>query len=241
MSGEKRSYSEFEAVLGHRFHNTELLTEALTHRSALSGHISSAQGSYQRLEFLGDRVLAVIIAEMLHSAFPSAEEGELARRLTGLVRNETCADVARSCRMGSYLRLGEGEKQAGGRENDAILGDACEAVIAAIYLDGGLDAARHFIERNWKDRMLSWSKPLRDPKTTLQEWAHSLRLPTPVYNEVARSGPDHALNFVMEVSVEGYPPSTGKGGSKRIAQQRAASTMLVREGVWDHDEEGGDV
>ncbi|MEO1066209.1 MAG: ribonuclease III [Pseudomonadota bacterium] len=225
----------FEKKLGYTFQDPELLTRALTHSSHLTHGVLSATASYQRLEFMGDRVLAFVIADMLYDAFPHAEEGELARRLTGLVRNETCADVAEDCDMGAYIRLGEGEAAAGGRKKAAILGDVCEAVIAAIYYDGGMEPARAFITRHWKERMMTWSKPLRDPKTTLQEWAHGRKLETPAYREVSRSGPDHALNFVVEVTVGGREPQTGTGSSKREAQQKAASAMLIREGVWETD------
>ncbi|MEM9881255.1 MAG: ribonuclease III, partial [Pseudomonadota bacterium] len=218
------------------FKDRDNLTRALTHRSALSAHEDHNAASYQRLEFVGDRVLALVISEMLYEAFPDAEEGELARRLTGLVRNETCAAVAIACHMPEFIKLGEGEQRAGGRKKEAIIGDVCEAVLAAIYFDGGLEAARGFVERNWRHLMESWSKPLRDPKTALQEWAHSKKLQSPTYLEVSRTGPDHALSFVMEVSVDGLEGAAGKGKSKREAEQKAASTFLVREGVWDKDE-----
>lgn len=227
--------ADLEAKLGYRFKNRELLETALTHKSALVGRDHRDDATYQRLEFLGDRVLAITIADMLYENFPGADEGELARRLTGLVRNETCADVASDLLLGLHIRMGEGEIQAGGRKKAAILGDVCEAVIAAIFKDGGIVEAGDFIKRNWSERMMSWSKPLRDPKTTLQEWAHKKSLNTPSYRELSREGPDHALSFVVEVTVDGLEAEKGQGKSKRDAQQKAASAMLVREGVWDED------
>jgi len=184
---------------------------------------------------MGDRVLALVIADLLYQAFPEAEEGELARRLTGLVRKETCADVARDWDASNYVYVSEAERRGGGHERDAILGDVCEAILAAVYYDGGIDAARKLITDNWQTRMMSWSKPLRDPKTSLQEWAHGRKLPTPNYIEISRSGPDHALTFVIEVDVKGKKNGRGKGASKREAQQKAASNFLLREGIWEDD------
>lgn len=235
-SARPQDIETLETKLGYRFKDETLLVRALTHKSAISAVDSDATSSYQRLEFMGDRVLALAVAEMLFKAFPHAEEGELARRLTGLVRNETCAEVALECGMPAHILLGDGERRAGGREKSAIVGDVCEAVLAAIYFDGGMEAARAFIERNWRDRMERWSKPLRDPKTALQEWAHGKKRPAPAYREISRSGPDHALSFVMEARVEGVAPAQGTGTSKREAEQKAASVMLVREGVWERDD-----
>lgn len=228
--------SKLETKLGYVFSDKSLLVRALTHRSALPQRDADALNTYQRLEFMGDRVLAVVIAEMLYRQFPLAEEGELARRLTGLVRNETCAAVAEECGMADHIILGDGERRGGGRKKAAILGDVCEAVLAAIYFDSDMDGARSFIDQHWRERMENWSKPLRDPKSALQEWAHGRQLPTPHYVELSRSGPDHALYFVMEAFVEGVETAKGSGNSKREAEQKAAVTMLVREGVWEHDD-----
>jgi ribonuclease-3 len=231
MSGS--ALPALERRIGYQFKDRELIRTALTHASAGVG----AGASYQRLEFLGDRVLALIVAEMLLAAFPEAPEGELAQRLTRLVRNESCAEVAESLDFGSAIRLGEGERSSGGRKKAAILGDVCEAVIGALHLDGGIDAARSFIEANWRERMLHWRGPLRDAKTTLQEWAQGRGLPMPVYAIVGRSGPDHAPRFEVAVVVEGVSDSRGEGRSRREAEQAAAAAMLLREGVW---EEGSD-
>lgn len=225
-----------EKRLGHAFTNRDLLVTALTHASATD----SGAATYQRLEFLGDRVLGLAIAEMLMVAFPKANEGELAQRLTALVRNESCADVARDLDLGSAIRLGAGEAQSGGRWKAAILGDVCEAVIGALHLDGGIDVARRFIDAHWRAKMLETPRStasLRDGKTTLQEWAQGRGLGTPTYEIVARSGPDHAPRFEVEVLAGDLAPLRGEGGSRREAEQDAAATMLVRHGVWK-DENG---
>ncbi|MEZ5839942.1 MAG: ribonuclease III [Hyphomicrobiales bacterium] len=226
-----------EDRLGHHFSDRDLLEKALTHMSAIVDPRDAGR-TYQRLEFLGDRVLALAVADMLIEAFPDAEEGELARRLNHMVKAETCAEVALELDLGPYLRLGGGEAQSGGRRKKAILGDVCEAVIGAIYRDGGFLPAAQFVMRNWKDRMLGWSGPLRDPKTTLQEWAHGRGVDAPVYRLAGRSGPDHAPVFVVEAEVSGLAPESGSGTSKRNAEQAAARAFLVREGVWSEDHRG---
>jgi len=217
--------------LGHVFANREGLSRALTHRSAVPGD-RAAHESYQRHEFLGDRVLALVVADMLYRAHPKADEGDLARRLNQLVRRETCAEVAAELGLGEAIRLGTGERQSGGRQKEAILGDVAEAVIAAIYLDGGFEAARAFVERHWRPRMEGLSGPLRDAKTMLQEWAQGRGLPTPVYEAIDRSGPDHAPEFTVRVTVGSGPAGEGRGKSKRDAEQAAAQGVLVREGLW---------
>ena len=149
-----------------------------------------------------------------------------------MVKRETCAQIAQELGIGDAMRIGLAEAQTGGRKKTALLADICEAVIAAIYLDGGYVAAETFIQRLWEPRMLSWSGPLRDAKTTLQEWAQAQSLPTPHYEVTDRDGPDHAPNFTVSVTVRGLAPGIGKGGSKRIAEQGAAEAVLHREGVW---------
>lgn len=230
--GGDAAVAALERRIGHEFVNRELLLTALTHASAVGDFTAPVRASYQRLEFLGDRVLALVVAEMLLEAFPRAPEGELAQRLTGMVRNETCADVALALDLGQAIRLGGGEAQSGGRRKKAILGDVCEAVIGALHLDGGIDAARRFIAANWRQRMLNWHGPLRDAKTTLQEWAQARGLPTPSYKIFDRSGPDHAPVFSVEVAVDNVEPARGEGRSRREAEQNAATTLLRREGVW---------
>ena len=218
--------------LEYVFKNEALLKKALTHASAL-GPGEGVNESYQRLEFLGDRVLGIAVATMLHQNFPKADEGELARRFNHMVKRETCAEIAIELDLGEAMRIGHSEAQTGGRKKTALLADICEAVLAAIYLDGGFDAAYEFVQRLWKKRMLTWSGPLRDAKTTLQEWAQSKSLPTPTYDVIARDGPDHAPQFVVGVTVKGLQQGEGKGGSKRLAEQNAAEAVLRREGVWN--------
>ncbi len=211
------------AALEYTFSNPRLLDEALTHRSVTPRR----ERGYERLEFLGDRVLGLVVADMLLAAFPDEEEGALARRLAALVRQETLADVARDIGLGPHIRLSRSEAESGGRENDAILSDVCEAVIAAIYSDGGLDSVRPFIERHWSGRLAAAIAPPQDAKTALQEWAQGRGLPLPDYNIVAREGPDHAPQFTVSVSVEGKPVAEGTGASKRAAEQMAASRLMA--------------
>jgi ribonuclease III len=218
--------------LGHGFRDADLFALALTHRSAVPAS-DAGHRSYQRLEFLGDRVLALVVSDMLLAADPRAEEGELARRLNMLVRRETCAEMAASLGVGPALRLGAGERRTGGRTNPAILGDVMEALIAAVYLDAGFDAARALVERLWRPRLAALSGPLRDAKTTLQEWAQGRGLPTPTYAERARSGPDHAPEFTVAVRIGDEVLGEGRGKSKREAEQAAAAVVLAREGLWE--------
>ena len=221
--------SELETTIGYRFADADLLERALTHISALKGQ--GRTGSYQRLEFLGDHVLGLVVSEMLFAAFPKAEEGELSRRLADLVRRESCAEVARAIDLGTSLRLGASEVRAGGRTRIAILADVCESLIGAVFLDGGYQAAKGFVERYWADRMRKPARPLRDPKTVLQEWAQARGLPTPSYREVERTGPHHDPVFRVAVLLPERETAEGRGRSKREAEQAAAAAMLAREGV----------
>ncbi|MDB5485786.1 MAG: RNAse [Tardiphaga sp.] len=219
-----------EARIGYRFADPELLTTAFTHVSALKSPGNRA-ASYQRLEFLGDHVLGLVVSDMLFRAFPKADEGELSKRLAELVRKETCADVARALDLIDGIKLGTVGAGAGARLRKSVLGDICEAVIGAIFIDGGYAAASEFVTRNWTERMRTPVRPLRDPKTVLQEWAQGKGLPTPVYREVERSGPDHDPQFRVAVDLPGLNPAEGVGGSKRAAEKLAASAMLAQEGV----------
>jgi ribonuclease-3 len=221
--------SALEQTIGYRFKDKDLLTRALTHISALAG--GSRTGSYQRLEFLGDHVLGLVISAMLFEAFPKGDEGELSRRLADLVRRETCADVARAINLGEAVRLGTSESNSGGRSRTAILADVCEALIGAVYLDGGYDKATALVEKLWGERMRATTRPLRDPKTMLQEWAQARGLPTPAYKEIERIGPHHNPEFRISVSLPEREPAEGRGRSKRVAEQAAAAAMLQREGV----------
>ncbi len=225
-----RTVGGLEARIGYRFNEAGLIERALTHVSALKGPRNPA-GSYQRLEFLGDHVLGLVVSDMLFRAFPRADEGELSHRLADLVRKETCAEVARVIDLGAAVKLGGAEVQGGGRRRATILADVCEALIGAVFLDGGYAAAANFVERFWRDRMLTSVRPLRDAKTMLQEWAQARGLPTPSYREVARTGPHHNPEFRVAVDLPDREPAEGHGRSKRAAEQAAAAAMLARAGV----------
>lgn len=232
MSEHARNLQDqLQLRLGYRFRDLGGLKRALTHRSAVPSD-RAANESYQRHEFLGDRVLALVVAEMLFAAYPKADEGDLARRLNQLVRRETCAEVAEELELGLAIRMGAGERQSGGRTKEAILGDVMESVIAAIFLDGGFEPARDAVLRLWKPRMERLSGTLRDAKTTLQEWAQGRGLPTPAYVTISRSGPDHAPIFTVRVTVSPTLSGEGAGKSKRDAEQEAAAAVLRREGLW---------
>lgn len=221
--------SELEKIIDYGFKDRDLLERSLTHISAVS--TGGRASSYQRLEFLGDHVLGLIISDMLYQSFPKADEGELSRRLADLVRREACADVARVMQIGEAIRLGSSEAASGGRTRIAILADVCEAVIGAVYLDGGYKAAENLVEKFWGERMRVPSRPLRDPKTMLQEWAQARGLPTPAYKEVERTGPHHSPEFRISVTLPDRGPAEGTGRSKRSAEQAAAAALLKQVGV----------
>ena len=214
----------FEGRIGHSFANPELLIEAVTHASMSS----PTRSDNQRLEFLGDRVLGLVMAEALLAADTDAPEGTLAPRFNALVRKETCADVARDLGLGDVLRLGRSEMMSGGRRKQALLGDAVEAVIAAVYLDGGFDAARALIVRLWGDRIVRVEQDARDAKTALQEWAQARGLAPPAYVETARTGPDHAPEFTIAARLDTGAEAVATAKSKRDAQQAAAKALLAK-------------
>ena len=228
--GTPGALAGLEATLGHGFADPGLATLALTHVSSVTGRDPRA-ASYQRLEFLGDRVLGLAVSAMLYGEFPDAAEGELSRRLADLVRRESCAEVAAEWGVGPLLRLGPGEAQSGGRGRQAILGDACEALIGAVFLDGGFPAAEALVRRSWGPRMRAPRRALQDPKTALQEWAQARGKATPVYAETGRSGPAHAPRFTVAVMVGGCDSAEGTGSSKRYAEQAAAEAFMTREGL----------
>jgi ribonuclease III len=230
LSGE-----DLHQVIGYAFARPELLEEALTHPSALvpgqrGGRTRKpANRGYERLEFLGDRVLGLVIADLLWRRFESEPEGHLTRRLAELVRRETLARVASAIGLGPHLVLSRAEAAAGAFGNPGILADACEALIAAIYLDGGFDAASGFVQRFWGpliDDVVG--PPPRDPKTALQEWAQARGLALPTYELVGTSGPDHALLFTVAASVAGRDGAAATASSKRLAEARAAEILLDR-------------
>lgn len=214
----------FAARIGHEFTRPELLLRALTHASIAT----PTRPDNQRLEFLGDRVLGLVMAGALLSADRRASEGQLAPRYNALVRKETCAEVARQIDLGEVLKLGRSEMMSGGRRKDALLGDAMEAVIAAVYLDAGFDAARDLVLRLWGDRIGAVETDARDAKTTLQEWAQARGLPPPTYALIERNGPDHAPLFTLEATMTTGEAARATAGSKRQAEQAAAKALLAR-------------
>lgn len=216
---------DLEARLGYGFQRRELLERAVTHPS-VSYDRDHVGGDYERLEFLGDRVLGLVVAEMLFLRFDNEAEGLLARRLAQLVRKETLASVAEDIGLGDFIRLEMGMGEPSGRSNPGLLSNACEAVIAALYLDGGLEVAKRFVATQWEERIEADVAPPTDSKTQLQEWAQGRSLPLPKYLEVERSGPPHAPTFTISVEVEGRLPMEGQGRSKRAAEQEAASKLL---------------
>lgn len=220
------SLAPLEEALGHHFVKLNLLIEALTHPSAVRRRGISRRG-YERLEFLGDRVLGLVVAELLWRRFPTEAEGELTRRQTHLVRRDALAEVAHAVGLGGELIVSAGEDAAGVRENVSVLADVCEAVIAALYVDGGLSAARRFIEKRWEPRLSVPGEPPRDPKTTLQEWVQARGLPLPSYRTVATEGPPHRRRFTVTVSIEGFKPATASGSSKRAAETAAAAAAMT--------------
>ena len=213
-----------EGRIGYHCHRPELLLRAVTHSSMSS----DTRDDNQRLEFLGDRVLGLVMAEALLARDPKATEGQLAPRYNALVRKEACADVAREIALGDVLKLGRSEMISGGRRKLALLGDAMEALIAAVYLDAGFDPARALILRLWGDRIDAVDDDARDAKTALQEWAQARGLPPPKYVELKRSGPDNPPVFTMAAQLETGDSESATAGSKRQAEQAAAKALLDR-------------
>ena len=220
----------FEQRLGYEFSNLSLLVEALTHSSIGSDF----RKDNQRLEFLGDRVLGLVMAEALLEIDQTAPEGTLAPRFNALVRKETCAEVARQIELGSVLKIGRSEMLSGGRRKDALLGDGMEAVIAAIYKDGGFEIAKTIIIKLWGDRIKNVKVDARDAKTMLQEWAQARGQNPPNYEVISRSGPDHAPNFLVKVILASGETSEAMAGSKRQAEQMAAKALLQKIGEVIH-------
>jgi len=220
-------HEPLENALGHRFVQPDLLQLALTHSSTVRAP-SVRSLSNQRLEFLGDRVLGLVVAQLLYEQFPGEDEGALARRSVALVRREALADIAREIDLAPHVIMSPGEEEAGGRANPGLLADTLEAVIAALYLDGGLGVVEAFIRDRWQRLVDADLTPPMDAKTTLQEWAQARGLALPLYEEVGREGPAHAPVFRVRVSLEGYGSATASGSSKRAAEQGAAEALLNR-------------
>jgi len=219
-------YDKLAGRLGYRFADRALLRRALTHSSS-----QAKRGDYERLEFLGDRVLGLVIADYLFAAHPEASEGDLSARHSGLVRGETCAEAGLALGLDQIIETGAGERSKGLNLNATVVGDVMEALIAAIYLDGGLEAARGFVLRNWQGFLAAPRTAEKDAKTFLQEWALARALPIPAYRLVSREGPEHEPVFVIRVDVAGKEPASGSGRSKRAAEQDAASGFLRRERI----------
>jgi ribonuclease-3 len=210
--------------LGHRFKDTKLLIQALTHSGATRNRLESNE----RLEFLGDRVLGLALAGLLLESFPDEAEGKIAYRFSALARSQSLARIAVGIDLAPHVRLARGEEEIGGRNNPSILADCCEAIIAALYLDGGFAVAETFIHEHWRPLMSEDLAPPKDAKTLLQEWAQARGLPLPFYQVTDQEGPAHAPRFTVEVSVHEVKPATGQGASKQVAEQTAAATLMDR-------------
>ncbi len=233
LSADQRA--RLEKVIGYEFADKQWLDRAMTHASTGGAKVAN----YERLEFLGDRVLGLCVAELLFATFRDAAEGELSVRLNQLVSAESCAGIADELGLHQFIRTGADVKKLTGKRMLNVRADVVESLIAALYLDGGLDAARSFILRNWKGRATHADAARRDAKTELQEWSHARFGLTPVYRIDDRSGPDHEPRFTVTVEVKGVLPETGVERSKRAAEQVAATKMLEREGVWQKPADEG--
>ena len=234
MSSPKAAIADLEESIGHRFSDRKHLYEALTHMSVGKAPPGRA-GNYQRLEFLGDRVLGLVMADLLFRTYPGANEGELSKRFSELVRKETCAAVAERWGVAPHIILGAGVPKLATRTNRAILGDVCEAIIGAVYVDGGFPAVQAVVEAGFRDIMASVRQIPRDPKTVLQEWVQGKGGPPPTYAVLERTGPEHAPEFRVGVDVAGIGIVAGTGPSKRAAEQDAALTVLKAHGVWKEE------
>lgn len=227
LTGNSGDIATLAERLGYKFGQPELLLEALTHQSVADAK-SNSRMSYERLEFLGDRVLGLVIADILAKKFPDDSVGDLARRHVDLVRAEALTKVARDIGVASFIQLTPGEEKSGARASASIQADVMEAVLAALYLDGGLDAAQKFIETGWARLLDNQAAPPSDAKTELQEWLQGRGRALPDYVEVDRQGPDHAPVFTIELRVDGEAPERAQGVNKRAAEMQAATAMLIR-------------
>ena len=229
-------FANLEKRLGYSFSNIANLQRALTHSSVRNNKVGN-DFHYERLEFLGDRVLGLAVAELLYERYQDANEGELSLRLNALVKGQTLTEISDELGLHEFIRTGGDLKDLTGTRMVSVRADVLEAVIASIYLDGGMPAAVTFIKRFWKERLHVVDETKRDSKTSLQEWAHSNKRATPRYMEKKRTGPDHDPVFTVTVHVTDCKDSQGRGPSKRAAEQDAARAMLIREGVWQDDED----
>lgn len=221
---------KLEKLLGYSFKNSRLLQQALTHPSALP----SGQGvEFERLEFLGDRVLGLVVARWLFEEFPDEKEGDLAKRLAGLVCKETLVEIAKLLDLDQFMKMKRERSPSQHKRLETLLADGCEALIGGLYLDGGLEAAHSFIHQYWRDLFQKTHTPPRDSKSTLQEWIQGKGKPHPEYIVLESSGPAHAPHFVVEVRINGIDPVQGEGSSKRLAEKAAAQNMLNM--IFSHD------
>lgn len=226
---------DLEAIIGYSFANKALLNRAFTHPSAVTDEAPFQH--YERLEFLGDRVLGLAAAQTLFQNHPNADEGGLAKRLNYLVSRDACTQTAKELGFGEFVILGLSEQQSGGKRKAAILANVCEALIAAIYLDGGLEPAAAFFARNWGERLDTMDTAPKDAKTTLQEWAQSKGYAIPTYEITGQTGPDHRPKFSVSVTVHEFDPGIGRGKNKKVAEHAAAEDFLIREGIWQKPDE----
>ncbi len=222
-----RPIEELQEKIEYKFKDLVLLQTALTHSS------TGETKNYERLEFLGDRVLGLVIASLLFRRFPDEKEGDMAKRLASLVQGQTIADVSQGISLGDFILFSDAEAASGGAKNDHILADVFEAVIGAIYLDGGFDECKKLIEKHWQDVLHTMRRPPQHPKTAIQEWAQSKGLPLPVYEIVSQSGPDHAPKFEVKLSIKGHDPIFSKGRSRAEAEKQAAADFMA--GVPDRE------
>lgn len=216
---DKETLAWLKEALGHGPRDTALFERALT-------HASFGEAQYERLEFLGDRVLGLAVAAWLYELFPDEPEGQLSKRLNALVARETCAEVGRELGVGARLRLGKQAREDGASDSDNVIGDAVEALIGALYLDSGLDAAEAFVRRAWADRVSTRDKAPQHPKSALQEWAAAQERKPPAYRLAERSGPQHAPTFVVEVEIRGVGSASAEGASKQEAEKAAAAKLM---------------
>ena len=230
MKNKNKDLETIQRTLNYEFKDPSLLERAITH-SSLSNEVETTR-NLERLEFLGDRVLGLMTAEALWRRYPSFSEGDMAPRLNALVRKETCAKAAKAIGLDKVVRMSPAEEDNGGRAKNAILGDACEALLGALYIDGGLEAARRAYGLYWLDDFDALASRFKDSKTTLQEWAQANHKSTPVYKVLKNSGPAHAPVFHVEVLIDGVVPERASGPSKRSAQALAAQKLLLREKIW---------
>ena len=221
MSFVPRPIEELEAKIEYNFNDKDLLRSALTHSS------TGKKNNYERLEFLGDRVLGLVIASLLYHKFPSEPEGDMAKRLASLVQGQTLADLSSRISLGEFIFFSESEAASGGAENNHILADVLEALIGALYIDGGFEQCQRLIETHWQDILHLMSSPPQHPKTSIQEWAQANGLPLPNYEIVSQSGPDHAPVFKVSVTVKGHPPITAEGRSRADAEKEVAALFMA--------------